>query len=454
MPDAPRDPEATPTNYSTATPPPATHGPSAGAAGAGAVSADEQWVPLENPRGTRPAGIGVLAALAIGALVGGGAGAGVGIWAMSANSPVSAIGNGPGSITINDPGDVNAINAVASNVSPSVVTISVVGGTTAGSGSGIVLSEDGYILTNTHVVTLDGATANANIRVVDSAGRLFTASIVGTDPVFDLAVIQVQGVTDMQPAEFADSSRVNVGDVAIAVGAPLGLEGTVTVGIVSALNRSITVASAAVPDEVDDETPEPEGETPFDFWFDVPGRESAPTPSSPTISLAVIQTDAAINPGNSGGALFDAQGQLIGVNVAIANAGGRSAGNIGVGFAIPSNVAQRVANELIQTGRASHGLLGASILNVTEDSRQADATTVGASVMEVTPGGAAAEAGNSRGRHHRRLQRHPDPKQDRPHRPGAHPSWRGGCHRRLREKRPALRDHRHARRARIGTIVG
>jgi putative serine protease PepD len=231
-------------------------------------------------------------------------------------------------------------------------------------------------------------------------GRLFSATVVGTDPISDLAVIKVEGVTDLQPAEFADSSKLNVGDTAIAIGAPLGLSGTVTDGIVSAINRSITIASSAAPADPEDSTEQtPDQSSPFDFYIPGQGDEnqSAPPASASTISLAVIQTDAAINPGNSGGALLNADGKVIGINVAIASAGGTSAasqsGSIGVGFAIPANLAERVAKEIIENGAATHGLLGATIADVTEDSAQADSATVGASIQEVSPGGAAAAAG-------------------------------------------------------------
>jgi len=173
----------------------------------------------------------------------------------------------------------------------------------------------------------------------------------------------------------------------VAVGAPLGLSNTVTTGIVSALNRSIQIASAAAPDSGDQE----EGEdSPFQFDF---GQGQGQTGSTGTISIAVIQTDAAINPGNSGGALVDGQGDLIGINVAIATAGGSSsegAGSIGVGFAIPSNIVERVTQELIEDGVATHGLLGAMVGNAAQVD---DATLAGAYIDEVTPGGAAAEAG-------------------------------------------------------------
>jgi putative serine protease PepD len=339
----------------------------------------------------------VVAALAVGALVGGVSGAGVSMWATSVNtgSPVGSDSTA-GTITVNDTDDATLVTAVAAKASPSVVTISVAAEAAGGTGSGVILTDDGYILTNTHVVTLDGAVGDPEVTVTTSDGRLLPATIVGTDPISDLAVIKVDA-TDLTPAEFADSDDLNVGDTAIAIGAPLGLAGTVTDGIVSALNRSITVASSAVPEEGDGSEQAPDEENPFDFWqFDVPGQQQqAPTASSSTISLAVIQTDAAINPGNSGGALLDSEGQVIGINVAIASAGGSAgqSGSIGVGFAIPSNLAQRIADELIEDGSATHGLLGASVADATASESVPDPEVVGASIEELSQGGAAEAAG-------------------------------------------------------------
>jgi putative serine protease PepD len=205
----------------------------------------------------------------------------------------------------------------------------------------------------------------------------------------------VDEAAELPFVDFADSSELNVGDTAIAIGAPLGLSGTVTNGIVSALNRSITVASSAVPEDSSGDETTPDGESPFDFWnFDVPGSEDeTQTQATSTISLSVIQTDAAINPGNSGGALLDSDGNVIGINVAIASAGGSSAaGSIGVGFAVPSNLAKRVANEIIDDGAATHGLLGAGVSDVSLES-QPDATTLGANIESITADGAAEAAG-------------------------------------------------------------
>lgn len=348
--------------------------------------------------------VGLVAALAVGAIVGGVSGAGVTIWATSMNAGTPVVSNAsPTTITVNDASSATQTTAVAAKALPSVVTISVSGDASGGTGSGVVLSKDGYVLTNTHVVTLDGEIANPAITVQTSDGRLLAATVVGTDPISDLAVIKIEGATDLQPASFADSSKLNVGDTAIAIGAPLGLAGTVSSGIVSALNRSITIASSAAPDDSGDgsgdgtdPSPQTPEQSPYDFWQFQTDPGQATTPTSSTISLTVIQTDAAINPGNSGGALLNSDGEVIGINVAIASASSSStsqSGSIGVGFSIPSNLAKRISAELIADGTATHGLLGASVADVTEDPAQTDPTVVGASIVDLVAGGAAASAG-------------------------------------------------------------
>ncbi|CAN5173234.1 hypothetical protein BH11ACT3_BH11ACT3_01790 [soil metagenome] len=340
----------------------------------------------------------VVAALAVGAILGGASGAGVATLVGNNNSGSTTTQNSPQTITVNDADHVSAVTAVAAKASPSVVTISVEASSAGGTGSGIVLSADGYILTNTHVVTLDGESNDGKIEVTTYDGKLYKATVVGTDPIVDLAVIKLDGATGLQPIEFADSSDLNVGDQAVAIGAPLGLSNTVTDGIVSALNRSIQIASSAVPEDSSsqdgsgDSGSENNGEGPFGFWNygQTPGTT---TSQSATISLPVVQTDAAINPGNSGGALVNSDGKLIGVNVAIASAGGSSTGgqtgSIGVGFAIPANLAKRVADEIIADGTATHGLLGATVKDASSD----DSATVGAVIAEITGGGAAEVAG-------------------------------------------------------------
>ena len=226
--------------------------------------------------------------------------------------------------------------------------------------------------------------------------------MVGTDPTYDLAVIKLTDASGLTPVTFGDSSALNVGDQTVAIGAPLGLSNTVTTGIVSALNRSIQIASSAAPDSSSEDSTTPDdgtnpdsGQSPFQFDFGQGEEQQAPASSS--ISIAVIQTDAAINPGNSGGALVNDKGELIGINVAIAgagNSGSGQSGNIGVGFSIPSDVAKRVTGEIIKDGSATHGLLGASV----GDAGAAEGATIaGALIADVSSGGGAAAAGIQKG---------------------------------------------------------
>ncbi len=361
----------------------------------------EQSPAVARPSRTSP--VVVAAALAVGALIGGVSGAGVAVWATSLNAGTGAVDStSPSTIMVNDPANVAPVTAIAAKASPSVVTISVTSDTAGGTGSGVILDTDGHVLTNAHVVSLDGG-SDPRISVTSYDGRLFPATIVGVDPISDLAVIKLENPDDLVPAEFGDSSALNVGDTAVMIGAPLGLSASVSDGIVSALNRSITVASSAVPEEAPQEIVDPDPTTPddttnpFDIWnFDIPGDEAPPSAAtSSTIVLAVIQTNAGINPGSSGGALVNDQGQVIGINVALATSGGGSEqpGSIGIGFAIPANFAQRIAAELMESGTATHGLLGASVTDVTEDPAQVESQVIGASIMELAGGGAAEVAG-------------------------------------------------------------
>ena len=323
------------------------------------------------------------------ALVGGIAGAGV-VAVMGGQNSSNSASSAVQGITINDTDEVSTVTAVAAKASPSVVTISVTGTDGAGTGSGVILNKEGYVLTNNHVATLDGASSDAKITVQDNDGNIYPASIVGTDPTVDMAVLKIEGTGTFTPIEWADSSKLNVGDLTIAMGAPLGLAGTVTTGIVSALNRSIQVASSAVPDSSSSDSGSSDSSNPFNFDFGQ-GQSQAQTQSA-SISIPVIQTDAAINPGNSGGALLDSKGRLIGINVAIASAGSSSgqSGSIGVGFALPSNLAKRVSTELIENQKASHGLLGAQ---VSDAATKDGSTAVGAYIEKAVDGGAAANAG-------------------------------------------------------------
>lgn len=279
----------------------------------------------------------------------------------------------PAPVVVNNAQSVNWVTGAAAEASPAVVTLSVVADNGSGSGSGVVLTEDGYILTNAHVVTLGGLTETADITVRLWDGLVLPAELIGFDSVYDLAVIKIEA-EGLKKISFADSSNLNVGENVVAIGAPLGLTSTVTEGIISALNRTIQVASSEVSEDPG-----------LQFWT---GNGAAP------ISIQVIQTDAAINPGNSGGALVNEFGQLIGINVAIATAGSGEAGSIGVGFAIPSNTADRIAREIIELGYATHGLLGALVRDNTEAN---SSFSTGAYVEQVTEGGAAASAGMREG---------------------------------------------------------
>ncbi|MFD1213459.1 S1C family serine protease [Arthrobacter sp. GCM10027362] len=295
-----------------------------------------------------------------------------------------------GQLIVNNTDSVNEITAAAAKASPSVVTISVTGGSSGGSGSGIILDGEGHILTNTHVVTLGGTVAKPSVEVRTQDGQVHKATIVGTDPLSDLAVIKINA-SRLTPVAFADSDKLNVGDTAIAIGSPLGLSGTVTDGIISTLNRTISVSSSAVPENSGDSS---RGNPNDQFNFQFPGQEERQSGSQGSIYLNVMQTDAAINHGNSGGALVNTAGELIGVNVAIASSS-EDSGSIGVGFAIPSNYAHRVAQELIADGKASHGYLGVTVTaKAAEDSSQ---FSVGAAVAEVVSGSPAADAGIRKG---------------------------------------------------------
>lgn len=311
-------------------------------------------------------------------------------------SPTAGTTGQSNTVVVNDKDNVNAITAAAVKASPSVVTIEVTGSGSSGSGSGIILDDQGHILTNTHVVTLGGTVADPSIEVQTEDGRVLSATVVGTDPLSDLAVIKVDS-NNLTPATLGDSDNLNVGDSVLAIGAPLGLAGTVTDGIVSTLNRTISVQSSAAPESNSDSAPEDDG---FGFRFAPPdGSSQNQSSASNSIYLNVIQTDAAINHGNSGGALVNTDGEVIGVNVAIASASstssGEDSGSIGVGFAVPASYAQRVADEIISNGSATHGFLGVSVTPATEGS---SSFTIGAQVADNPASGTpAARAGLQKG---------------------------------------------------------
>jgi putative serine protease PepD len=267
-----------------------------------------------------------------------------------------------------------SVEQVAAKVMPSVVKLQIDMGGQGDEGSGIVLSADGLILTNNHVVapaagedqgaqptsadSTDGGEATKTVTF--SNGQTAPFTVVGTDPAGDVAIVRAQGVSGLTPITMGSSKDVKVGEQVVAIGSPLGLQGTVTTGIVSALDRPVAAGDGS---------------------------------GGNVTVLDAIQTDAAINPGNSGGALVNMNGELIGVNSAIASmgggdtgSGGGQSGSIGLGFAIPADQAKRIADELVSTGTASHGSLGVQLSN--------DATKgSGAAIAEVVDGGPAAAAG-------------------------------------------------------------
>jgi putative serine protease PepD len=265
--------------------------------------------------------------------------------------------------------------AAAAVIGPSVVTVEVTGTDVvtspfgqqrsqqvSGTGSGIVVRVNGttgYILTNNHVVSAALTTGAVHVTLND--GRTLAATIVGHDTTSDLAVVKVTGVSGLKAATFANSDALKVGQAVLAIGAPLGLSNTVTQGIVSTLHRPVATGETGA------------------------GAQAV---------LDAVQTDAAINPGNSGGALVDLAGRVVGINSAIASTGSSGtsqAGNIGVGFAIPSNDAADVADQLIATGKAVHAQIGISAQDAA--STTTGAPGLGATVGQLSPGGPAQQAG-------------------------------------------------------------
>jgi putative serine protease PepD len=325
--------------------------------------------PTRADRPRRRPGLAV-ASLALAALVG--AGAGVGSYAYLGHGSAGSVAS-PITVTTQKPAQQAKTNGTVEDaakvIEPSVVTITVQAGSSGDIGSGVVLDKKGHILTNDHVVSAasqdqsgfpGGQTARSKITVTFSNGRTAAAHVVGTDETDDLAVLKVSGGGDLTPANFAKSSSLSVGQSVVAVGAPLGLSQTVTSGIVS--NTARPVRSGQNNDAV----------------------------------YMAVQTDAAINPGNSGGPLVDLNGSVVGINSSIASTAeesgsGSQSGNIGIGFAIPADVAVRVSSELIANGKSADAMLGVTINGT--DNGALGSTTTGVALESVNAGSAAAKAG-------------------------------------------------------------
>ena len=325
----------------------------------GSPFATPQAPPAREPRRRRT---GLAAAVvATSLLVGGGAGlGGAAIWDATQDAPASATSaDGPGTSTVatqtQAPVADGSVESVAQTVLPSVVKIDVTGQQGSGSGSGIILTADGTILTNNHVVEL--AAEGGSIEVSFADGTSADAEILGTDPLTDTAVIQASGVSDLTAATIGKSDNLGVGEGVVAIGSPFGLDATVTSGIVSALDRPVNVGS----DDQGNSTTYP-----------------------------AIQTDAAINPGNSGGPLVDMTGAVVGINSSIRTAASQSAfgsseqsGSIGLGFAIPIDEVMPIVDQMAAGETPTHARLG---IRVGDDE-------AGALVSQVTEGSTASQAG-------------------------------------------------------------
>jgi putative serine protease PepD len=326
-----------------------------------------QTAPLSVQR--RPRRVGLAAAVVATALVVG-AGAGVGgaaAWTALDDNDAGAGRTDTASTsqvvdTPDSPAADGSVEQVAARVLPSVVEIDVSGAQGAGSGSGIILSSDGEILTNNHVVELAGEGGSISVSFND--GSTAKAEVLGTDPLTDTAVIKAQDVSGLTPATIGKSGDLKVGEAVVAIGSPFGLDSTVTSGIVSALDRPVDVGSD--------------------------GQGNSTT-------YPAIQTDAAINPGNSGGALVDLEGNVVGINSSIRTASSSQgeAGSIGLGFAIPMDEVMPIVDQMVKGETPTHARLGISVSDVA--SRSGAEVTPGAQVQDVNAGSTADDAGLAQG---------------------------------------------------------
>ena len=309
-------------------------------------------------RGRQVVSLVALAALAGAAGFGGAAGYDALHGDDSGNTTVSSLDTGK---TTSTSGPAGAVEKVAQKVLPSVVQINVKGSSESGSGTGIIISSDGEILTNNHVVEVAGNSGTLTVAFND--GTNAQATVIGADPLTDLAVIKAKGKSGLSPATLGSSANLKVGQEVVAIGSPFGLESTVTSGIISALNRPVTSSSASS--------------------------------DSQSTTFPAVQTDAAINPGNSGVPLVDLNGNVVAINSAIrSGASAGEAGSIGLGFAIPIDLAKSVSKQLLAGKKVEHARIGVTVGQAVSTD---DITGIGALVAEVTKDGAGDKAGLKKG---------------------------------------------------------
>lgn len=269
--------------------------------------------------------------------------------------------------------------SVAAAVRPATVSIQADGSGEVGTGSGVIIDQEGHIITNHHVVS--NVLNDGTLTVILSDGRVYHATVVGADQTTDLAVIKLEGnPQNLVAARLASSDSLEVGQPVMAVGSPLGLSDTVTTGVISALDRPVVVSGQSSSGSEDNPFGQP-----------LPGVQQQEVAEA--VVTNAIQIDASINPGNSGGPLFDETGSVIGINSSIASlaTGSDTAGSIGLGFAIPIDLVKNVAQQIIQTGSAQHSMLGVQISSGT--TQVGEETRLGAAVAEVVGGSAADQAG-------------------------------------------------------------
>lgn len=309
------------------------------------------------------------------------------VWLLPAEfgSRTTALGKSPVKVATEAPvvqANAKQTNweAVAKAVQPSVVAIQVASGDSGESGSGVIFDEAGHVITNYHVVA-SAVSGKAKVQIELNNGKIYEAKILGTDSSTDLAVLEfVKPPKDLQMAALGSSSNLRVAQPVAAIGSPLGLENTVTTGIISALDRPVVVTQSS-------------GKS----GIQIPGLNERSGAGERVVTNA-IQVDAAINPGNSGGPLFDASGKVIGITSSIASLGSSGegqAGSIGIGFAIPVNLVRNVADQIITSGKVTHAMLGVTIeTGIAQISGEA---RMGARVSSVVPGSGADKAGLKQG---------------------------------------------------------